>query len=190
MNLMRRLAALIAFLLAAAMPLEAQFGSKVALFGGYSYWHAGRDFGGTGFSLNGWDASAEAGGNWLSGVADFSRQYASPSGIDENQYSLLFGPQVSVPHLPGVIPFAHVLAGVVHGTDSTVVLGISCPPACTPLITTGNAFASALGGGLDVKALGPLWIRAFQVDYVHANLSPDHHEQVRLSFGVVLRFGK
>ena len=189
MGLMRRLAGLLSILLAAAMPLRAQ--SKVAVFGGYTYWHAGRDFG-SGFSLNGWDASAEVGGNWLSGVADFSRQYASPSGIRENQYSLLFGPQLSVPHLPGVIPFAHAQVGVVHGTTNVIPILApctltSCPP---PGITTGNAFATAVGGGLDVKALGPLWIRAFQVDYIHANLNPDHHTQVRLSFGVVLRLGR
>jgi hypothetical protein len=184
---MRRLAGWFAILALGALPLRAQ--SNVAVFGGYSYWHAGRDFG-SGFSLNGWDASAEVGGSWLGGVADFSRQYASPSGINENQYSLLFGPQFSVPHLPGVIPFAHALVGVVHGTNGVVILGVPCPPNCSPIVRTGNAFATALGGGLDVKALGPVWIRAFQVDYVHAQLNPDHHTQVRLSFGVVLRFGR
>src|SRR5579863_798449 len=133
MGIMRRWAGLLTILLAAALPLRAQ--SNVAVFGGYSYWHAGRDFGGSGFSLNGWDASAEVGGNWLSGVVDFSRQYASPSGINENQYSLLVGPQFSVRHLPGVIPFAHVMVGVVHGTDSVVQLAVLCPVAvvCSPL---------------------------------------------------------
>ena len=185
---MRRLAGLLLVLLAGAVSLRAQ--SNVAVFGGYTYWHAGRDFSASGFSLNGWDASAEVGGSWLGGVADFSRQYASPSGINENQYSLLFGPQFSVPHLPGVIPFAHALVGVVHGTDRVAVFGAPCPPFCSPFIQTGNAFATALGGGLDIKALGPVWIRAAQVDYVHAQLNPDHHTQVRLSFGVVLRFGR
>ena len=184
---MRKLAGFLFILLAGGLPLRAQ--SNVAVFGGYSYWHAGRDFG-SGFSLNGWDASAEVGGSWLGGVADFSRQYASPSGVNENQYSLLFGPQFSVPHLPGVIPFAHALVGVVHGTNRVALLGAPCPPICSPLIQTGNAFATALGGGLDVRAVGPVWIRAAQVDYVHADLNPDHHAQVRLSFGVVLRFGK
>ena len=80
--------------------------------------------------------------------------------------------------------------GVVHGTDSVFVVGAACPPFCSPLIGTGNAFATAVGGGLDVKALGPVWIRAFQVDYIHAELNPDHHTQARLSFGVVLRLGK
>lgn len=184
---MRRLAGWFAILLAGALPLRAQ--SSVAVFGGYSYWHAGRNFG-SGFSLNGWDASAEVGGSWLGGVVDFSRQYASPSGINEDQYSLLLGPQFSVPHLPGVVPFAHALVGVVHGTNSVVILGAPCPPNCSPIVQTGNTFATALGGGLDVKALGPVWIRAVQVDYVHAQLNPDHHAQVRLSFGVVLRFGR
>lgn len=187
---MRRLAGWLAILLLGALPLRAQ--SNVAVFGGYSYWHAGRNFG-SGFSLNGWDASAEVGGSWLSGVADISRQYASPSGINENQYSLLFGPQFSVPHLPGVIPFAHALVGVVHGTTgaSPILIPPCSPVLCPPPgITTGNAFATALGGGLDIKAFGPLWIRAAQVDYVHAVLNPDHHTQVRLSFGVVLRLGR
>lgn len=184
---MRKLAGWLAILLAGALPLRAQ--SKVAVFGGYTYWHAARNFG-SGFGLNGWEGSAEVGGSWLSGVADFSQQYASPSGLRENQTSLLFGPQFSVPHLPGVVPFAHALVGVVHGTNSVVILGAPCPVFCSPLIQTGSAFATALGGGLDVKALGPVWIRAVQIDYVHAQLNPDHHTQVRLSFGVVLRFGR
>ena len=186
---MTKWAGLLPILLAVVTPLGAQ--SKVAVFGGYTYWHDARDSS-SGFSLNGWDASAEVGGNWLSGVADVSRQYASPSGVNENQYSLLFGPQLSVPHLPGVIPFAHGLVGVVHGTNRVVPIlapctTTSCPP---PGITTGNAFAAGVGGGLDFRALGPLWIRAFQVDYIHADLNPDHHTQVRLSFGVVLRLGR
>jgi hypothetical protein len=186
---MRRSAGLLWILLVGALPLRAQFLPKVAVFGGYSYWHAGRDSG-SGFSLNGWDASAEVGGSWLSGVADFGRQYASPSGIPENQYSLLFGPQLSVPHLPGVIPFARALVGVVHGTNRVFISAAPCPPNCSPSIQTGNAFAAAIGGGLDVKALGPVWIRAIQVDYVHAQLNPDHHTQARLSVGVVLRLGR
>jgi hypothetical protein len=180
-------------LLIPGLPLDssAQLIPHVAVFGGYTYVHAKYDNGPGGFSLNGWDGSLEVKPLPLVGlVADVSRQYASPNGIRENQTSLLVGPQVSIPHIPRVIPYAHVMAGIVHGTNNPGE--IACPPLPGPCVltssTTGNAFATAVGGGVDIKLAGPIWLRAVQVDWLHANLSPDHHTQVRLATGFVARF--
>jgi hypothetical protein len=180
--------------LIAGFPLtaSAQLVPHVALFGGYTWVRS--EFNGInnpGFSLNGWDASLEVKPIPLVGlVADVSRQYASPNGINENQTMALFGPQVSVPGFKRVIPYAHAMAGVIHGTTQQpggciAVVGVTCPP-----FLTGNAFATAVGGGVDFKLGGPIWIRAIQADWLHANLNPDHHTQVRLATGIVIRFGK
>jgi hypothetical protein len=170
-------------LLILGLPLDspAQIIPHVAVFGGYTYVHAKYDYdsGLGGFSLNGWDGSLEVKPLPLVGlVADVSRQYGSPNGIRENQTSVLVGPQLSVPGFKRVIPYAHVMAGVVHGTNN----GIQS-------VITGNAFATAVGGGVDIKLAGPLWFRAVQADWLHANLSPDHHTQMRLATGLVVRFG-
>lgn len=188
------------FVLALPLDSAAQVIPHVALFGGYTYVHARFDnnlngpYQNTGLSLNGWDGSLEFKPLPLVGlVADVSRQYASPGGYQENQTSLLFGPQVSVPGFKRVIPYVHAMAGVVHGTNNieligcVQVVGVTCP--ATRLLT-GNAFATAVGGGVDLKLAGPIWIRAVQVDWLHGNLSPDHHTQMRLASGLVIRFGR
>jgi hypothetical protein len=53
----------------------------------------------------------------------------------------------------------------------------------------------ALGGGLDVKATDRVWVRAFQVEYLranltNANLTPATQNDLRVSAGIVWRFGK
>jgi hypothetical protein len=80
--------------------------------------------------------------------------------------------------------------GVVHGTNQVNFLGAPCTPITCPgpLLNFGTTFATAVGGGVDFKLAGPLWVRAIQVDYLHANLSPDHHTQVRVAAGLSFRF--
>jgi hypothetical protein len=185
----------VAFLIL-GLPLNSagQIIPNAAVFGGYTYVHASHNGGGSGFSLNGWAGSLEVKpASWLGMVADVSRQYASPNGIRENQTSVLFGPQVSVPGIPRIIPFAHAMAGIVHGTNLAIPLGIPCSstgPCYNYSIATGNAFATAVGGGVDIQLRGPIWIRAVQADWLHGNLGPDHHTQARLATGIVLRFGR
>jgi len=179
------------FLIIASVPLaaSAQIIPKVAAFAGYTVVRAQRN-GGSGFTLNGWDASVEVKpASWLGIVGDVSQQYGSPSGVRENQTSALFGPQISVPGTPRVVLFAHALVGVVRGTNQVLPQLVPCTPTnCPgPAINAGTVFATAVGGGVDFKLAGPVWVRAFQVEYLHANLAPDHHTQARLAAGIVLR---
>lgn len=194
---MRRLLAAAFLLFGLAPALRAQLIPRVALFGGYTLVRAqqngGPGFTGPSFNLNGWDASVEGGvAPWLGLVAGVSQQYGSPLGYQERQTTALFGPQISIHGIPRVIPFAHALVGVVHGTNQFSApacfqaVGVPCPP---PSIITGNAFATALGGGLDIKIFGPLWVRAIQADWLRAQLNPDHTTHFRVSAGIVLRFG-
>ncbi len=197
---MRRSLLFAVLLLAFPLNGAAQFIPHVAVFGGYTYVHAKYTGSSTGFSLNGWDASLEVKQFPLVGfVADVSRQYGSPGGFRQNQTMALFGPQLSIPGFRRVIPYAHVMAGFVHGTNEIFAYGpdgfpctpSSCvPPTVITSVNTGNAFATALGGGLDYKLSGPIWIRVVQVDWLHANLNPDHHTQMRLATGIVFRFGR
>ena len=176
--------------LAAFLPAMAAAQGGVTVFGGYTYLRAAHD-GGSSFGLNGWDASLE-GKNflWLGWVADIGQQYGSPGGIREKQTTALFGPQISIPHIPRAVPFVHVLFGIVHGTNSANPFGAPCPIGgpCPVDIGTGTAFATAVGGGVDIKLKGPIYLRPIQVDDIHANLSPDHHEQARIAAGIAFHF--
>jgi len=168
---------------------------KVTFFGGYTYLRAQQDHGSS-FSLNGWDVSLEGKSFlWLGWVTDVSQQYGSPFGLQEKQTTALFGPQLSIPHVPRAVPFVHALFGVVHGTNSIKGIGILPGPLCPVQgcpaglsILTGNSFATAVGGGVDIKLAGPVWLRAIQVDYLHGDLSPDHHTQARIATGLAFRF--
>lgn len=180
---MRKLFWTILLILGLPVLLPAQVIPRVTVFGGYNFVRSQQNATGTDFNLNGWDASIEGGlAPWLGMVADVSQQYGSPLGYQEKQTTALFGPQINIHGIPHVMPFAHALAGVVHGTNGGGLFPF------TP-ITTGNAFATALGGGVDVKIFGPLWIRPIQADWLHANLDPDHRTRLRLSAGIALHFG-
>ena len=180
-------------LLLLSLPLDAsaQLAPHISVFGGYTYVHANYTGSDTGFSLNGWDASLEVKPlPFLGFVADLGKQYGSSNGLRENQTSFLAGPQLSVPGIKGVIPYGHVMVGVIHGPNASFVYCPDIGPFPCPVPQTSNAFATAVGGGVDIKVKGPIWIRAAQVDWVHSNLNVDHHNQWRLATGIVIRFGK
>jgi hypothetical protein len=184
---------LAALFVLATLPMAAvaQIIPKVTLFGGYTLVHNQQPNGGPSFNVNGWDASAEIKpASWLGLVGDVSQQYGSVSGVKETQTSVLFGPQLTVPGIKKVKPFVHILAGAVHGTNSSIPLAILCPTTgCTGAgIILGTTFATAVGGGVDFKLAGPMWVRAIQVDYLHANLNPDHHTDVRVAAGIAFHF--
>jgi hypothetical protein len=141
-------------------------------------------------NLNGWEV---AGGvhilPMLRVVADVSGHYGStlPSGTSStHQYTYLFGPEVSWP--ARVSPFAHVLVGGSHQTESSGV-----PPANPGgynFVPTSDrtGFASAIGGGIDLQVISHLWIRPIQVDYLLARLGGSTQNQPRVSAGIALHF--
>jgi hypothetical protein len=53
-----------------------------------------------------------------------------------------------------------------------------------------NVFATALGGGLDVKATDRISIRVVQADWLGTHYSDDLQSNVRVSTGIVFHFGK
>ena len=181
-------------LLFLASPLRAQ---RIELFGGYSYVRAPVTFVQTAaacpvlgcptfsntqnLNLNGWEVS---GAYKLLGplalAADFSNTSGSFLGADTRLRTYLFGPQL---RFPGPIsPFAHFLVGGAHESIGT---------GAGPLITTGptqNAFATTLGGGLDLKVLPLISLRPIQIDYLLTHFNSKTQNQPRISTGIVLRF--
>lgn len=192
----RFLAGGLLFLLPA--PARAQLQGEV--FAGYSYLFSG-DLRSGGIQQNGWDISVA--GNLarsLGVVADFSNHYRIiPSGFSTigtkgKGFTFLFGPRYSFRNLWRLTPFAHMLFGAIQGNK--LVEGPPTPPCGQSVcIEPETAFAMALGGGLDAKATGHIWVRLFQLEYLRANLSPPVpfspvQNDLRFSTGIVFRFGK
>lgn len=169
------------------------------IFGGYSYLRSNT---GSGFNANGWEGSLTGNFNRFFGLeVDLTDHYNSPPANTgfSNDFSFLFGPHFAFRAVPKVTPFAHVLVGGTRGTQTLIFVcptgSNACPiggpcscPASGPLHQT--AFTTALGGGLDVQVARFVWIRVIQADYLHEQFTGNPQNDVRLSFGVVLRFSR
>jgi len=160
---LRVMGLLLGVLFVALLPAAAQ-DDKVEVFGGYSYMRF-RPSPDT--NLNGWEASAQYKfRDWIGGVADFDGHYGSGS-----VHSFLFGPQVSLPSK--VSPFAHVLLGGAHFSDSGV----------------GNtSFAMAIGGGMDYQVNDRFSWRIVQGDYLLTRFFDNTQNNGRISTGIIYRF--
>jgi hypothetical protein len=113
-------------------------------------------------------------------AADFSDTSGSFQGANTHLKTYLLGPQL---RFPGPIsPFAHFLVGGAHEATSSAVglVTISSP--------TQNAFATTLGGGLDLKVLPFISVRPIQIDYLLTHFNSNTQNQFRYSGGIVLRF--
>jgi opacity protein-like surface antigen len=84
-------------------------------------------------------------------------------------------------------PFAQALVGIAHATNFPRVLrDDSQGKLVNARNDTGVAFG--LGGGLDVRLMRKLDIRAFQIDYNPAHLNGDTFHNLRLGIGLKFRF--
>jgi opacity protein-like surface antigen len=107
-------------------------------------------------------------------------------------YSYLFGPRVSFRNESRFTPFAQVLGGGIH---ASAVTATNCAgSSCTPL-PSQNAFALTAGGGLDIRLIEHLTLRAVQAEYMMTRFAsvPDgsssSQNDLRLSSGLVFTFG-
>jgi hypothetical protein len=172
----------------------AQVPTSGNVFVGYSYFNADLTSTGAGrHNTNGWEGSFEGKVFPFIGiVADFSDHYGSglpiacpvvpvggggigggcPLNSGFNERNILFGPRVSM-SVGKFRPFAEALFGAGHiNLDSG---------------GTDTSFATAIGGGLDVKIIRPVAWR-FQGDYVQTRFFDGTQNNVRISTGIVLRF--
>jgi opacity protein-like surface antigen len=185
----------LASLLALCLPLtaSAQEGTpKVEIFGGYSYVRTDSSDGFDSINAHGFNASLA--GNitkHIGLVSEFSRLTFSQSvtapivgeiTIDASVLTYLFGPRFTF-YRGKAEPFVHALLGGARGNAKASVLGVSES-------ATENAFAYALGGGLDVKVHDNFAIRVAQVDYLAERLGGETGNNFRYSAGVVIRLGK
>lgn len=210
-----RFAALLLILLFAPL-LRAQETPQYEVFAGASY--SRQDITDIRF-INGIGWHAEAVGNaysWLGAVFDFSGQYSSPNFTllqsplvvvtpHTSSYSYLFGPRFTYRHFQHFTPFAEALFGVENFkfTADVKVDGVLVANLGTPI--SSNAFATGLGGGVDVPVNSRFAIRLLQVDYIPTRFrelvfdpttntlafsGPKRTQQnLRASIGFVVRFG-
>ena len=181
-------------------PLRAQ--DKFDVFGGYSYFRASVKETGVQIcpfspcptttvtshpDLDGWEAGVEYKAFKDVGiVGDFGGYYGSlpnsSGGGSLHTNTYLFGPRVS---LPGRIsPFVQVLAGVGHQSTSS---GTNPNLFFFPARST-NAFALALGGGVDVDVAQRVRLRLIQLDYIGFHSGLGFRNQARISTGLVFHF--
>jgi hypothetical protein len=132
-------------------------------------------------NFNGW----EVGGAFkvlgpLALAADYSDTSGSFQGAHTHLRTYLVGPQL---RFPGPIsPFAHFLVGGAHESTTAIVGPI------TTFSPTQNGFATALGGGLDLKLLPLLSVRPIQIDYLLTHFNSQTQNQFRYSAGILIRF--
>ena len=160
---------------------------SVDVFAGYSYLRFDPNTAGVNsFSTNGGSANVAYNINsWLSGVADFGAYHNGnilSSGVDGTLSTYLFGPRISYRHYSRFTPFGQVLFGVGHASGSIAGSAHS-----------NNAFATAVGGGVDVRVNHHWAVRPLQVDYLltrfnEGAIHAKSENNLRVSSGVVFHF--
>jgi len=141
-------------------------------------------------NLNGWEFSGQYKIlPFLGAVADFNGTYGTLNSANTREHAFLFGPQVSLS--AEVSPFAHALFGVAKESQDTIP--VACPvllPTCTGFTSLGSdtSFVSAVGAGIDIKAISFVSVRAIQIDYLRTQFHGATQNQPRISFGVVFHF--
>ena len=119
-------------------------------------------------------------------TADFSGHYGTVTGSSSGHVqTYLFGPELAFP--AKVSPFVHVLVGVGHQAVSDGTSTSNSDPVVV-LSSSENAFATALGGGIDLHIAPFLSFRAIQMDYVVTRFHSSTQNQPRASTGIVVRF--
>jgi opacity protein-like surface antigen len=140
---------------------SAQDNPKADVFLGYSYLRVnpGTISGISGINLNGGVGSVNySGGHSFGVVGEFGGSHVGNIGgvpVSGSLFTYLFGPRLTYHRDSRLSPFAHVLFGGAH-TSGSAFSGS----------TTQNAFAVAIGGGVDAKVTSHVAVRLGQFDYL------------------------
>jgi hypothetical protein len=158
-----------------------QFPVAAEVWGGYSYLRfEATKLGFTDqLNLNGWNAGASLPDLYQGlGVAvDFSGHYTDKI----LEYNFLIGPQYSYT-LNGMRFYGHGLFG-----KARVRLR---QPGTTNIEPSDLHKAAAFGGGVDIPVTERFSFRAIQADYLITNAFNTTQHNLRLSTGLIFRFGK
>jgi hypothetical protein len=167
------LLALAAFLALVAGPRAQALGPKGDAFVGYSRTGSDIFYPSTG-ALNGWEGALHIHLKPLLGIeGDVAHYGLGKDSIVPRTTTYLAGPRITVGAL-GIRLFAHGLVGGEHSSNGD---GIS-----------GNAFAYAFGGGVDLP-LAPFFRWRFMIDRLSApDQSPSDGTHARFSTGLVFHF--
>ncbi len=183
---MRKLMCLFGIVLLMCLTAAAQEQPNKEVFLGYSYIRANpASTGAPSFNVNGGVASfayMRGSAGFVSEISGYRVGQINGTNVDTNAVTYLFGPRLAYRRNYHYTPFVQALFGGVHSTGSA--LGIS---------DHSNAFAMAVGGGLDVSPWGHLGIRVGQVDYLLTRFREGAGDQkiqnnLRFSSGIVFRF--
>ena len=186
---MRKCIFLFAAILLTGLTAAAQEGSSTEVVLGYAYVHATPNTSSaSSFNLNGGAASAAWYPlHWLGVAGDFGGYHVGSIGsfsVDSNLFTYLFGPRVRLPGTEHIKPFGQVLFGVAHATSGTTFAAAG----------THNAFAMAVGGGVDLPLTHRVGVRLVEVNYLPtwfpetASGNRVTQQNLRVSTGVRFRF--
>jgi len=132
----------------------------------------------------------------LQGYQSNSLTWTSPTyGIlkaQGNLFTYLFGPQIKF-RAHQLQPFGHVLLGGAHSNvyaNLTRACQLTCVTSGSP---DGNAFAMAIGGGLDIPINKAIQFRPVEIDYLLTHFTNQFNNSsqnnFRYSAGVNFTFG-
>lgn len=163
---------------------------RAELAGGYSFLSVDTNGATSRQNFNGWEGSGALNlTSWLGVQGDLGGYYkdlGSMAGVDVHAHDYLFtgGPKLTLRPL-----FFHALFGVDRFTGTTSATGALLPATVS---VTQNAFASVLGGGIDLR-MSPHWAIRPSIDYVltrHGVPTADTQNDLRLGVGLVYGFGR
>lgn len=220
---MRKLLVIVGLVLLAGSIVMAQEVPTAEAYAGYTFIRVNTGTQVNAFNTNGGLGSFQVNFNKNFGVvAEFggtTKEGVSISGpdraLEQTQFSYLFGPRAFVNKAGRYSPFFEFLFGGMHNSRSFGVSNSLLPPVLTVpegvtadvgatttrFRTTQNAFAYALGGGLDIKVHRSVALRPIQLDYMPTHFSPLNipglppindtrwQNNIRYSCGITFRFG-
>lgn len=180
---MQKVTWLVTLILFLGVTAMAQDTPKAEVLMGYSHLVADVNSsikGNSTFNLNGAEfAVSENFNSWFGGMLDISAQFGTRNGLKVNSEQYMYGPVFSYRKLSSFTPSAHVLVGAIRGSQGFA--GISQP---------STKFTVAPGGALDIKLTDIVSVRVIQAEYLYSRFLNTHQNNIRLSAGIVLTFGK
>jgi len=197
---MKKTVSLLVLVLMCGFTAFAQDVPKAELFLGYNFVRINSTSTISAYSTNGGSGQiAYNVGRWVSAVADFGGYHngvINGKHIDNTIVSYLFGPRLNL-RTGKLNPYVNILFGGIWAGASTALqtcTGTSCTSA-GQLAGSQNAFAMAVGGGLDYKINKHVAFRPIGLDYfltrLHNPLDASDHNQhnLRYSAGINFYFG-
>jgi hypothetical protein len=159
------------------LSVTAQEVPRIEVYGGYSNLMSNLNV--SSFDMSGVDFSAAENLNsWFGGALDISSHFGTENGFKTNMETAMYGPVFSYRKVRHVVVFSHGMLGAVRGG-----------PNYLDISKSEVRFGALAGGGVDVQVSRMVALRLIQADYVLTHFSSVRQDNIRVSAGLVLRFG-